>query len=319
MRKLLVILAFAVACICSSCNNQKIVPSSSAEYVFNIAVNDDIAATKAGHTKTAWEFGDRIFVFFNAIVEPDPVYLCMTYDGSQWNSVPSSEEAVSAILDNCPEGTLSAFYASNAEDADEIRYDSENEAYLLDVDGGFVLACDEVPYIVDATTVGTKTLDASLDMRGDGFVQVFVPDVYWLDKCSLAIEGDFAYGVFSLNTASYMKNVIGFGDMSESLYAREIDGGALFHFFVPELNSLFASELEYGEDNVAGPFKFRLSTVSGSTKRAYEYSTSSGVCMKSMDAICLPSLENSSAWAPTDYVEPGPGSETGNDDEEEEL
>ena len=321
MRNILsILLAVAVLCVCSSCENGKMTPSSSSRYVFNIAVNDDIAATKAGHTKTSWESGDRIFVFFNAIIKDEPVYLCMTYDGSRWNSVPSSENDVAAILDDYPEGTLSAFYASNAGTDCEIRYDNaDREAYLLDVNGGFVLACDGVPYTVDDAADGIKSLDATLKMQGDGFVQFFVPDVFWTDKCHLKIEGGFAYGVFSLNTASYMEDVIGFGDMWETLYAQQIDGGALFHVFVPELNSRFATVLEYGEDHVAGPFTFTLSIVSGSFKQAFRYKTSEVVCMKNMDAVCLPSLENSSAWTPVEYENPDTPIEEGDEDEDEDL
>ena len=179
MRKCILMIATMFALV--SCGKEILEPAkemgepAAASIAFNLKVNHPTRATKTG-----WEAGDAIFVFFNNV--PAPKFLKMSYDGSQWTSAEmdgSTAIAGALGLKNGDTGTMRAVFLPFGSDATVSASGTD-----------FVFDRTWYAYYLTATldyTVTGNTVSGAFDMKiPEGYVQFFVEDAaatdeaYWL-------------------------------------------------------------------------------------------------------------------------------------------
>lgn len=107
------ILTMAALLAVASCNKEASISpiQETKDVTFNLTIShpQDMEGTKA--TKTAWEDGDVVFVFFSSAVAPQ--YLEMRYNGSTWTS---TEKNGLSLAEN-ETGTMRAVYLPFGSDA----------------------------------------------------------------------------------------------------------------------------------------------------------------------------------------------------------
>ena len=322
MKKLFYILAAAAALVFSASCEKAGVPEQSGKLTFNFTVSSSsFNGTKAGHTKTGWEEGDKIFIFFDKAdnAEELPDYMSITYNGDSWDSE-ISDELAETIAEK-GEGMLDAMYVSNLADDDPEIFADDMLAYAFPANGGYTLTCSDVAY-----TVKNGTVEAELDMKGHCFCQIFIPDV--------EVEGDAYSHVYSLRMdipgmAEYWGDEYYLQPMNlmGAMYVMEgewnpfsiglgitetdgpvyeyVDGGLLVYFQIDYFYEYYWEMLGEEYDQLNGPFEFDLKdqVIDGEGSilgyNHYLYTTSKEAVLKDMDAIALPPLfpaEGDSKW-----------------------
>ena len=112
MRKLFYALAVVAACSVVSCNKlsepqiEEEIQTSTIK--FDITVNRDGFDSRTKAVKSAWENGDKVYVFFDSTPASADDLLIMTYNGSSWAYAPGAN--VEAALGTS--GKLFAVYSS---------------------------------------------------------------------------------------------------------------------------------------------------------------------------------------------------------------
>ncbi len=184
-----IILTLGIICLALvSCNKTETVPNDPNHLSFNITVND---LTKA--TKTEWENGDRIILFFDREIVSTPRYVTMSYDGTKWDYA-FNEGTLEAELLGKASGTVSAvfvpywstfstsYFTGWGYPAYYLRF--WNEAGIDDV-WCYFLRCQDADYSVSAGVIS-----ASLTLTQPGapnvtFDHIFIPGITGNERYTL--------------------------------------------------------------------------------------------------------------------------------------
>ncbi|MBQ6310311.1 MAG: hypothetical protein IJK74_02025 [Bacteroidales bacterium] len=153
MKKILIALAAAIFVFASCSKTENPQPKT---LKVNLTVNHE-GFTKA--VKTGWESGDKVYVFFGKPEErPTPAYLCLTYNGSDWNNYWSPAELETQIL-GTTSGTMTAVFVPGG--IGSFYYDSSNKWYSFSsVKYSYYMNCDNAEY-----TVSGGVLNGTLNMK----------------------------------------------------------------------------------------------------------------------------------------------------------
>ncbi|MBR1574525.1 MAG: hypothetical protein IJ652_06740 [Bacteroidales bacterium] len=153
----------------------------SVKYTYNITINR--ADTKA--TKSGWEDGDVVYVFFSNIAAPQ--YLKFTYGNSAWTKT-QYNGAQAQDFDFPGDGTMTAVYLPYGSDAvvmadgGSFKFDKTYTSYYM--------RAEQSPYTVEGTTVS-----GTLDMTApEGFVQLAMPATNYFrttDGITYTLKGNY--------------------------------------------------------------------------------------------------------------------------------
>ncbi len=188
MKKLL----FTISIVCLafvSCNKtDSVVPSTPEHLSFNISVDD---ITKA--SKTAWENGDRIILFFDKEIAATPRYVTMSYDGSKWGFA-FNEATLETELLGKASGTVSAVYVPywhtfTAEYFTGWGYPAYylrfwNEAGDDDV-WCYYLRCQDAAYSVSAGVISASLTLSQPGSPNTDYEHIFIPGITGNGKYTL--------------------------------------------------------------------------------------------------------------------------------------
>ena len=215
-----------------SCQKEELVSdkTDAVQYTLNINVNDQAgfdndATTKGGSSesrKTAWESGDRIFLFFKPFDGDNLLkeYATLKYNGSSW------VEEKSLTTSNLKEGLLSAVYVYNL-GSDVTPIYSENDDKWTIETGNTFYNCHTIFY-----TVSGNVISASLNLEAPAdFVQFYVANATGVLTCDqvkgwkdIAIGSDMAFS--NVTCTGYMDGFDNSGDKNvKEYYGRIVDGG----------------------------------------------------------------------------------------------
>ncbi len=188
MKKILFIaLAALMAFACNKLQSEAELETPSdapiGQIAFNITVNHPNPGTKA--TKTGWESGDKVYVFFNNVAVADtPKYAILTYDGTNWTSAFSVGWDGTGLAESG--ATMTAVYFPFA--GDGISVAKKGSSYTFKYYDPFVsqyasnkyhiytyyLTAENCAYTL-ATAGDLTTLSGTLNMElPDNFVQFYV-------------------------------------------------------------------------------------------------------------------------------------------------
>lgn len=159
MRKLFYALAVVAACSVVSCNKlsepqiEEEIQTSTIK--FDITVNRDGFDSRTKAVKSAWENGDKVYVFFDSTPASADDLLIMTYNGSSWAYAPGAN--VEAAL-----GTSGKLFAVYSSETPTITYGG-NVKFDGSADGtSLFLLAEKIDYTVDENKL-KATLNLSLD------------------------------------------------------------------------------------------------------------------------------------------------------------
>lgn len=209
MKKIFVILCAAIAFVACSNEDQSIVENSpvanemvdASTVKFNFIVNrvGDNAGTRA--VKSAWETGDKVFVFFNGLTSG---YVTFVHDGSDWaapafngnGSIPTSGTLkLTAVYLPYGSGTTPSY------DGHDYKWKFDNDYYA------YYMRAEKVDYTYDS---GTNTITAELNMvNPDNFVQFYFDGDY--TGCKLATDCVIPTGLASIASDGTIAEFTGAG------------------------------------------------------------------------------------------------------------
>jgi len=165
-----IIFSLGIVCLALVSCNKSESPDQDQHLKFNISVGN---LTKA--TKSTWENGDRILLFFNKELAATPRYVTMEFDGSKW-SYTFNEATLETGLLGTTSGTVSAvfvpywktlsisFFTGWGYDSYYLRFFNETET---DDVWTYYLRCQDASYSVSAGVI-----TASLTMEQPGSPRV---------------------------------------------------------------------------------------------------------------------------------------------------
>ena len=232
MKKIIAI-AFAaiIAGLAISCQKEEAVSdkADAVQYTFNITVNDrsgfdNGASTKGDATyKSAWENGDKIFLFFKPTEGSllDDKYATLTYNGSSWDGTVSSGTS-SSLGDG---GTLSAVYVYKLGSSVTPSY--SDSKWIIATGNTFYNCQIGVTY-----TVSGDVISATLNLVAPtNFVQFYVTSATGALTCDqvkgwkdIAIGSDMA--ISNVTCTGYMDGFDNSGDSNvKEYYGRIVNNG----------------------------------------------------------------------------------------------
>lgn len=231
MKKIIAI-AFAaiIAGFAISCQKEEAVSdkTDAVQYTFNITVNDrsgfdNGASTKGDATyKSAWENGDKIFLFFKPTEGSllDDKYATLTYNGSSWDGTVSS--GMSSLGDG---GTLSAVYVYKL--GSNVTPSYSDSKWIIATGNTFYNCQTGVTY-----TVSGDVISATLNLVAPtNFVQFYVTSATGALTCDqvkgwkdIAIGSDMA--ISNVTYTGYMDGFDNSGDSNvKEYYGRIVNNG----------------------------------------------------------------------------------------------
>ena len=268
--KKIISIAFAaiLAGFAISCQKEEVVSdkTDAVQYTFNITVNDrsgfdNGASTKGDATyKSAWENGDKIFLFFKPTEGSllDDKYATLTYNGSSWDGTVSS--GTSSLGDG---GTLLAVYVYKLGSSVTPSY--SDSKWIIATGNTFYNWQTGVTY-----TVSGDVISATLNLVAPtNFVQFYVTSATGALTCDqvkgwkdIAIGSDMA--ISNVTCTGYMDGFDNSGDSNvKEYYGRIVNNGTSLkdqdcEFSVVKLGKVYERTATPTSD--ARSFKMTVST-----------------------------------------------------------
>ena len=277
MKKITLLTIFGMALMAlSACNKEEVPASKTLKLDLNIIHGSD---TKA--VKTAWESGDKIYVFFGKPEDhTTPAYLTLTYNGSTWTE--DWTAGLEAEIAATPSGKLCAVYTPGKFDA--IEYSEYWKQYsFINSDPGWYLRCGMVDY-----SVSKGVLTATLNMKREGnFVQFY-------------LEGEAANaGNLQFSCDKIMKIRLG-GVSKSGIFSSNYDYGYAIDGVAYKGGLMFSGILNSDANGVGISHTLKITDTKGTVETADDvvYTTTATKKMKYGDAFVLPALNNP-AWNTT--------------------
>lgn len=292
MKKSLIILVAAIAALvsCSKAEINTPVENNSLKFDINVNIENAFGAqTKA--TKTAWEDGDQIYLFFKGATAG---YAVLSYDGSSWettlNGITDSEIANAKAKDK----TFSAIYAP---------FDGEptkgSDTFVFSGDSYYSSAVNVAYTVVD------NVVTADLTMAIENFVQIYVEGTS--EDATLSCNQLSTVSAITFTSSSKLTTINTTASTAPAT-AHEIGRGNAFYFVVKD-----------AAKGVAADYKFTLKDED----KTYTY-TAEGKTIAGTERIAI-ALPDEDEWEEaTDDVTPIVGTYTylsfeGDEDYEEEI
>lgn len=164
--------------------------------------------------KTAWEAGDKVFLFFEDVTE---AYATVEYDGSAWK-----EPVIQGLLILQAKGKLTAVYLPFGSDltpsyqTDHWEFDKVQYSYYL--------SAQNVEYSVSVAS-GRPILSATINMEApDGFVQFFLED----GDAPLVCDAVVATGLASIGSDGTVTEASKSGDQTNEMDGFAYKSGKLY-------------------------------------------------------------------------------------------
>lgn len=256
------------------------------KYTFNVTVAD----TKA--VKTAWENGDKIFVFFddeatqNATGVSDLPYITLTFNGEDW--VADDNNAPANIPAN---GTLSAVYCPFGNG----NISKESSTFYVSKTSAYYLQDTEVPY-TNADDVISFGLNMEMEID---FAQIWIP--------ADGLDTTHEYSLSVKNTEKIANNNYGAGlqktytatirpsDGKVSCYMNNCGAPITGHYY--DGGFVFYGIAVLGEDAKLA-FELKDITATGNDQNIYVYTKKDIQKFEGRMAIKLPAI---SEWTDASY------------------
>lgn len=278
MKKSLIILVAAIAALvsCSKAEINTPVENNSLKFDINVNIENAFGAqTKA--TKTAWEDGDQIYLFFKGATAG---YAVLSYDGSSWettlNGITDSEIANAKAKDK----TFSAIYAP---------FDGEptkgSDTFVFSGDSYYSSAVNVAYTVVD------NVVTADLTMAIENFVQIYVEGTS--EDATLSCNQLSTVSAITFTSSSKLTTINTTASTAPAT-AHEIGRGNAFYFVVKD-----------AAKGVAADYKFTLKDED----KTYTY-TAEGKTIAGTERIAI-ALPDEDEWEEaTDDVTPIVGTYT---------
>ena len=260
------------------------------KYTFNV----EVLETKA--VKTAWENGDKIFVFFDdaatkaATDVSNLPYITLVFNGEEW--VADDEKAPAEIPAS---GTLSAVFCPFG--AGEIT--KENTTFYISKTSAYFMQDTKVPY-----TNENNVVSFSLDMAMEtDFAQIFVP-AEGLDtthEYSLSVKNTekIANNNYAAGLQKTYSAVLRPSDGQVSCYLNNCGAPITGHYY--DGGFVFYGIAVLGEDAKL-VFELKDISCSGNDQNIWSYSVTDIKSFEGRMAIKLPAVTAEGKWTDLSYA-----------------
>ena len=260
------------------------------KYTFNV----EVAETKA--VKTAWENGDKIFVFFDdaatkaATDVANLPYITLNFNGEEW--VANDGKAPAELPAS---GTLSAVFCPFG--AGEIT--KENTTFYISKSSAYFMQDTEVPY-VNANDVVSFSLNMAMEVD---FAQIFVP-AEGLDtthEYSLSVKNTekIANNNYAAGLQKTYSAVLRPSDGQVSCYLNNCGAPITGHYY--DGGFVFYGIAVLGEDAKLA-FELKDISCSGNDQNIWSYSVTDIKSFEGPMAIKLPAVTAEGKWTDLSYA-----------------